>query len=156
MSLLAIALRMLLHRPGRCAVALAGSGAAFFLSAAQAGLLVGWCNTATAVIRHAGADVWVMAPRTPALDYGVPIPRNRVPQVRNAPGVAWAEGLLVTWTRWQRPDGRQINVELVGVDESSAGAPWRMEAGDAEVLHGPQAVVVDRLYLDALGVRGVG
>lgn len=126
------------------------------LSAAQLGLLVGWCLTTTDIIRHADADLWVMAEQTPAFDYGTAIPLTRVYQVRSVPGVRWAEGMFMAWNIWQRPDGRRINVELVGLDTSCVGGPWRFAHGTAEVVHLPQAVIIDELFLPALGVKAVG
>jgi putative ABC transport system permease protein len=149
---LTVAVKMLLHNRSRFALTNAGIAVAFFLSAAQFGLMVGWCNTASAVVRHAGVDLWVMAPHTPAFDYGTPILRHRVQQVRNVPGVAWAEGMVMAWNTWQRPDGRRVNVEMVGLDESSVGGPWEMRSGTVDVVHRPDTVIVDELYLDALGV----
>jgi len=156
MSLLAVATKMLWHNKSRLVLTVLGIGVTFFLSAAQIGLLVGWCNTTSALVRNSGVDIWVMARQTPAFDYGTAIPRNRIYQVRSLPGVAWAEGLLMSWNIWQRPDGRSVNVELVGVDESCAGGPWQMRGGDREAVHGPHTVVVDELYLDILGVRALG
>src|SRR5207248_1003966 len=151
-----IAIKMLWHRPVRFVVTIVGIGVSFLLSACQIGLLVGWCDTNSAIIRHARADVWVMATQTPAFDFGTAIPRNRVFQVRNTEGVAWAEGLFTTWCYWQRPDGKRVNIELIGVDESSVGAPWEMKAGDVEALHRPETVLIDDLYRDALGVEQLG
>lgn len=102
--MLPIALRMLWHKPGRAVFTALGLGALFFLSAAQIGLLVGWCATCSSLIRHADVDVWVMAEQTPAFDYGTAIPRQRVYEVRSVPGVAWAEGLFMAWNIWQRPE----------------------------------------------------
>src|SRR4051812_34813120 len=65
-SMMSITLKMLTHNKVRLLVAILGIGVAFFLGAAQIGLLVGWCNTNSAIISHADADVWVMAPRTRA------------------------------------------------------------------------------------------
>jgi len=151
-----VAAKILLHNKVRFSLTLTGIAIAFFLAAAQFGLLVGWINTNTAIIRHAGVDVWVMAPQTPAFDYGTAIPRNRLYQVRSMPGVAWAEGLFMAWNIWQRGDGRRVNVELVGLDESSQGGPWRMREGSVDVVHLPHTVIVDELYMQALGVRRVG
>jgi putative ABC transport system permease protein len=154
--MLKLALDMLLWKRARFAVTTAGIAAAFFLSAAQVGLMVGWCNTCSAIVRHAGVDVWLMAEQTPAFDYGTAIPRRRVYQARSVAGVAWAEGMYMAWNTWQRPDGRRVNVELVGLDTSSVGGPWDMKHGGVEVLHRPDTVIVDELFLNALGVRGVG
>jgi putative ABC transport system permease protein len=55
---------MLAHNSLRTPPTLLGIGASFFLSAAQVGLLVGWCNTTSAIVRHAKVDIWVMARQT--------------------------------------------------------------------------------------------
>src|SRR5579871_1866401 len=154
--MLPIAWAMLWHNRPRLGLTVVGIGVAFFLSAAQVGLLVGWCSTTSAIIRHAGVDVWVMARQTPAFDYGTPIPRNRIYQARSADGVAWAEGMFIGWNYWQRPDGRRVIIELIGLDESSVGGPWQMQAGELEAVHGPHHVIVDELFLPSLGVSAIG
>jgi putative ABC transport system permease protein len=147
-----IAFKMLLHAKARLVSTVVGIAFAFFLSASQVGLLVGWCNTCSAIIRHADADVWVMAEQTPAFDYGTPIPGQRIYQVRSVPGVAWAEGLIMSWMFWQLPDGRQQNVEMVGLDERLIGAPWQMQRGDVHVVYEPDSFIVDALYRERLGI----
>jgi putative ABC transport system permease protein len=151
-----LAMKMLWHNPSRLVLTMAGIAVAFFLSSAQVGLLVGWCHTNSAIIRHARADVWVMAQQTPAFDYGTAIPRHRVSQVRSTRGVAWAEGLFMAWNTWQRSDGRRVNIELIGLDESGVGGPWKMKTGAVTAVHRPGTVLVDHLSLNALGVDRVG
>jgi putative ABC transport system permease protein len=147
---------MLAHKPMRLFVTWGGLGVLFFLVTVQLGLLVGWCNTVSAIVRHADTDIWIMAEQTPAFDYGTAIPRQRVYQARSLEGVAWAEGLLVTWNYWQRRDGRRVNVELVGIDKGCFGGPWAMQAGTTEQVLLPDGVIVDNLFLKKLGVRQVG
>ncbi len=151
-----IALEMLLHNKSRFASTAVGVAVAFFLSAAQVGLLVGWCDTTSAVLRHAGADIWVVPRHTSAFDYGMAIPKARIFQVRNVHGVEWAEGLIMTWVFWRRPDGRSMSIELVGLDESLRGGPWSMEEGDVDVVRAPDGIIIDELYRDALGANKVG
>ncbi|MFO0848075.1 MAG: ABC transporter permease [Gemmataceae bacterium] len=151
-----VATRALLHKPARLAAAAAALGFLFFLTATFCGLLVGWCDTTSAIVRNAGADVWVMAERTPAFDYGTPIPRRRADQVRSAAGVAATDEMFMGWNYWQCPDGKRITVEIVGLDRSNAGGPWEMTAGAAEDVHRPDGVIVDELYAPALGVGRVG
>jgi putative ABC transport system permease protein len=151
-----IALQMLWHKPARFVFTAFGMATLFFLSVAQVGLMVGWINTISAIIRHAEVDVWVMAEQTPSFDYGTAIPRQRLYQVRSVEGVAWAEAMLMAWNIWQRPDGRRVNVEMVGLDDSNVGGPWRMTAGKVEDVHLPDSVIVDEMFVDALGVRGLG
>jgi putative ABC transport system permease protein len=151
-----VAWRMLAHKPVRLLVTWTGLGVLFFLAAAQVGMLVGWCNTCSAIIRNADADVWVMTEQNPAFDYGTAIPRQRIYQARSVDGVDQAEGMIMAWNTWQRPDGRRVNVELVGLDHGCIGGPWAMRKGVTELVHLPDSVIVDELFLDSLGVRGVG
>src|SRR5262245_41308970 len=120
--MIGVAVKMLLHSKVRSISTLIGIAVAFILSAAQIGLMVSWCNTVSAIVRHTDVDLWVMADRTPAFDYGTPIPKSRLYQVRSVPGVAWAETLLMSWMFLHQPDGRMTIVELVGVDDGLAGA----------------------------------
>jgi len=147
---------MLLYRKARFMFTLLGLGALFFLSASQVGLMVGWCNTITAIIRGADVDVWVMGERTISFDYGPGIPRNRIYQVRTVEGVKWTEGMFVGWSMWQRHDGRRVSVQLVGLDRSSVGGPWSMVEGRPEVVHLPDTVIIDELFLGQMGIANVG
>jgi putative ABC transport system permease protein len=151
-----IAWKMLCHKPLRLLLTWSGLGILFLLAAVQLGLLVGWCSTVSAIVRHADADVWVMAEQTPAFDYGTAIPRQRIYQARSLEGVAWAEGLFMGWNYWQRADGRRVNVEVVGLDSDCVGGPWAMREGTIDRVLLPDGVIVDELFLDQLGVRQVG
>jgi putative ABC transport system permease protein len=147
---------MLAHRPIRLLATWSGLGLLFFLASVQVGLLVGWCDTVSAIIRHADADVWVMAEQAPGFDFGTAIPHRRVYQARNVAGVAWAQALFVETNYWQRPDGRRVNVQMVGLDGDCAGGPWAMNEGTADRVLLPDAVIVDNLFLELLGVRQLG
>jgi putative ABC transport system permease protein len=151
-----IATQMLFHNHLRFAITVIGIAIAFFLAAAQIGLLVGWINTNSAIIRHAGVDIWVMAKETRTLDYGTAIPRHRIQQVSSVPGVTWAEGMLVGWINWQHPDGKHITVEVIGLDRSNVGGPWIITEGNIESIHLPSTVFVDELSKLALGVSKIG
>lgn len=151
-----LAWRILSQNKPRTLVAVLGLSVLFFLSVSQVALFIGWCNTVTAIPRHTDADVWVMAERTAALDYATAIPRHRIHQVRNVRGVAWAEGLYTGWVFWQRADGRYCPIELVGLDESHVGGPWDMREGSVDSVRLPHGLIVDELYLDYLGVQGIG
>jgi putative ABC transport system permease protein len=54
-----LALKMLTDKKARTLFTVLGIATLFFLAAAQFGLLVGWCNTNSAIIRHADVDIWV-------------------------------------------------------------------------------------------------
>lgn len=151
-----VATQMLFHNHLRFVMTVLGIAIAFFLAAAQIGLLVGWINTNSAIINHTDANIWVMAKETRTFDYGTAIPRHRVQQVSSVPGVAWAEGMLIGWATWQHPGGKRINVEIVGLDKSHVGAPWNMIAGNIENIEQPETVIIDELSYDVLGLRALG
>ena len=150
-----VSTQMLFHNRLRFVITIIGIATAFILAAAQIGLLVGWINTNSAIINHAGVDIWVMTKGTRTLDYGTAIPRHRIQQVSSVKDVTWAEGMLVGWINWQHPDGKRITVEVIGLDKSNAGGPWKMVAGDIESVHLPEVVVVDELSMNVLGVNSV-
>lgn len=151
-----IAIQILLHSWARTVLTLLGIAFSFFLVTAQVGILVGWCNTTSAIITHASVDVWVMAEQNPAFDYGTAIPKQRLYQVRSVRGVQIADPIFLGWMLWQSPDGRKVNVELVGIDDGLIGAPWDMLKHDASVLMEPEAVIVDELYSNSLGATDIG
>ena len=134
----------------------AGIAIAFFLAAAQIGLLVGWINTNSAIINNTGVNIWVMAEQTSTFDYGTAIPRHRIQQVSSIPGVNWAEGMVVGWATWKHPRGKPILVEIVGLDQSFAGAPLELIAGQIESVKQPETVITDELFEDVLGVNQIG
>ena len=153
---LPISASMLLNNRLRFFMTVAGIAIAFFLAAAQIGLLVGWVNTNSAIIRNTNADIWVMAKKTSTFDYGTPIPRHRIQQVNSIPGIVWAEGMVIGWATWKHPQGKPINVEIVGLDHSLAGAPLELIKGDIESVKQPETVIVDELFQETLGVYKLG
>lgn len=151
-----IAAKMLLSNRTRLCVTIVGLGCLFFLSAAQIGLLVGWINTNSAIIVNANVDLWVMGEHTRAFDYGMPLPRYRVDQVRSVPGVSWAEAMFMEWSVWQCPDGQRISIELVGLDESYVGGPWEMTDGEVASVRLRDSIIVDSLFVKLLGIERLG
>lgn len=133
-----------------------GVAAGFFLTMAQIGMMTGWIETCTLIVDRAQVDLWVIGVKSPAFDYGSPIPRQRLYQARSVEGVAEAYPLFMSWTIWNRPDGRKVNVELVGLDHSLVGGPVKMLEGELPSVLRDRMVVVDSMYLDLLGVESVG
>jgi putative ABC transport system permease protein len=151
-----LAVKMQLHNKTRLGFTTAAISLAFFLVVAQFGLLVGWIRMNSAIIDHAGVALWVMARQTPAFDYGTGIPWRTIFRARNIPGVARAEGMVQGWANWQCPDGRRVNVEVIGLDQQCLGGPWAMHEGTVSAVHWPDAVLVDALSCAKLGVNKTG
>jgi hypothetical protein len=131
--MLPIAWNMLAHKPVRLVATWAGMGVLFFLAAAQLGLLTGWCNSCTQLIRHADADVWVMA--------------ERMDQARADEGVAAAVGMIIAWNTWQRPHGKRVNAQVVGLDTSAIGGPWAIAGGTPDAVFEPDGVILSAILM---------
>lgn len=153
---LPVSTQMLFHNRLRFFMTVVGIAIAFFLAAAQIGLLVGWVNTNSAIIDNTKVDIWVMAQQTATFDYGTPIPRHRVQQVSSVSGVNWAEAMVIGWATWRHPQGKPINVEIIGLDKSLSGKPAQLIAGNPEIVKQPEIVIVDELFQTVLGVSKIG
>lgn len=152
-----LALRNLLHDRIRFVVTLTGIVFSVVLSAIQLGLFVGFTRATADVISHSGADVWVMSRGVGNLENGVAIPERRAYQVQAVEGVLAVQPHLVAFGDWKRPDGAEEGCLLIGVDlAGTMGTPWNLVAGSLADLDRPDAVIVDELYRDKLGVTRLG
>lgn len=152
-----IALRNLLHDRVRLAVTLTGVVFAVVLIAVQGGLFVGFTRATTCVIDNTEAEVWVASRGVRNFDVAHPLPPSKFHQILSVPGVARAERIIVRFANWKKPTGGRESVELVGFDPGSGLArPWTVGAEGLSALRLPDAVAVDRLYYDKLGIEGPG
>ncbi|HLG88376.1 MAG TPA: ABC transporter permease [Alphaproteobacteria bacterium] len=141
----------------RLTVTLVGIVFAVVLMGVQLGLLYGFATTASSLIAHADADLWVSAPQVQDVDQTVPIEKSNRYKVLGIAGVAAAENYLVHFADWRRPDGGATSVLVVGFDlETGIGGPWNLVAGRIEDLRQSDAVIIDELYRDKLGITTLG
>ncbi|MFM8411233.1 MAG: ABC transporter permease, partial [Alphaproteobacteria bacterium] len=152
-----LARRNLLHDRVRLVVTLTGIVFAVVLSAIQMGLFVGFQRATSDVIRNSGADLWLMSRGVTHLESGVPFSERKLHDVLATPGVATAQKHVARFAQWKKPDGGQEGVMLVGLDlAGDMSWPWNVDVGSSAALVEPDAVIVDALYLDKLGIRGIG
>ncbi|HKD01746.1 MAG TPA: ABC transporter permease [Terriglobales bacterium] len=152
-----LARRNLFHDKVRLTVTLTGIVFAVVLIVVELGLFVGFTQTTSSLIDRSGADLWVTSLHVPYVELGVPFSERKLYQVRAVPGVEAAEKVVVRWTDWKRPDGRQESVQIVGMNPDTALAqPWNLVAGNVQDLKQPDAVIMDDIYKGKLGVSGVG
>ncbi len=152
-----LAQRNLFHDKVRLAVTLTGIVFAVVLIVVELGLFVGFTVTTSNLIDHAGADLWVSSPKVPYVEMGVPFSERKLNQVRAVPGVADAQKLISQWTQWKLHDGAQESVQIIGFNpDSPLGQPWNLVEGRVEDLKDPDAVILDELYKQKLGVNHVG
>jgi putative ABC transport system permease protein len=155
MSLLA--LRNLFHDKIRLAVTLTGVVFAVVLIVIELGLFFGFTAATSCLIDHSQADLWVTSKSVPYLELGVPFSDRKLYQVKSVPGVADAEKFIVRGTRWNRLDGVQEMVQVVGFNPNGGmGGPWSLVEGGVQDLKTPDSVIIDEFYKKKLGVSHIG
>lgn len=148
-----LAQRNLFHDKVRLAVTLTGIVFAVVLIVVELGLFIGFTVTTSNLIDNSGADLWVTSKHVPYVEQGVPFSERKVYQVRAVPSVAKAEKLITRWVEWKRPDGRQESVQVVGLNvDENLGRPWNLVQGRVEDLKRPDAIIMDEIYKQKLGV----
>jgi putative ABC transport system permease protein len=152
-----LAWRNLVHDKVRLAVTVTGIVFAVVLIIVQLGLFLGFTTATSTVIDHSGAHLWITAPRVPYIEQAVPFTERKLAAVLATPGVQTASKYIVRFTQWKRPDGRQESVQIVGVELASGlGLPWNLVEGTLADLRKPDAVFVDEIYREKLGVDRIG
>jgi Barrel-sandwich domain of CusB or HlyD membrane-fusion/MacB-like periplasmic core domain len=152
-----VALRMMLHDKLKMAGTLAGVVFAVVLANQQVGTFLGLLHKNTMFIDHAGADIWVVPPATPQLQFGEPMQDSVLMRARVTPGVAWAEPLLYGGATLKRMDGGSQPVTLVGTrDPHKAGGPWNLVAGDVDNLRMPDTVIFEHAEREKFGGINLG
>jgi putative ABC transport system permease protein len=152
-----LAWRNLVHDKVRLLVTITGVVFAVVLIVVQFGLFLGFSTTTSGLIDHSGADLWVMSARVPYIEVGVPFSERKLSTVLATPGVAHATKYIARFSQWQRRDGRQESVQIVGFDpDQTLGRPWNVVAGDVAALKLDDNVFVDELYKQKLGVDRIG
>src|SRR5215467_14486793 len=120
-----LAWRNLVHDKVRFLVTLTGIVFAVVLIVVQLGLFIGFTTTTSSLIDRSGADLWITAARVPYIEQGVAFSERKLYPVLGTPGVARATKYITRFSQWQRPDGRQESVQIVGFDPSQPlGGPW--------------------------------
>jgi putative ABC transport system permease protein len=152
-----LAWRNLAHDRSRFVVTLMGIIFAVVLIAMQAGLFLGFADTTTVIIRHTRADFWVVAEGTQNFEVALPINERELYLARSVPGVAHVERLLTQFMNWKKPSGGDESVMVVGSDlNTGLAGPWNIVAGHLEDLRLPDSVMVDRVFMDKLGITEIG
>ncbi len=154
---LTLAFRNLFHDRVRLAVTLVGILFAIVLIAVQLGLYLGATRIITATIDHAKGDVWIMAYGTKNFEEAQPINQRARFVALSTPGVASVVPMITSFVDWKRPDGGTANIVLVGADPEDGGLqPWDLVEGSIDTLGTRDAVIIDKTYLEDLGVKGIG
>ena len=152
-----LAWRNLAHDRSRFVVTLVGIVFAVVLIAMQIGLFLGFSDATTVIVRHTHADFWLVARGAQNFEISLPMKDRELYLARSVPGVAQAERLLVQFVPWKKPGGGDESIIIVGFDlNSGLAGPWNLVAGRLEDLRQPDGVMVDRVYMEKLGIASTG
>jgi putative ABC transport system permease protein len=154
---LTLAFRNLFHDRIRLVVTLVGILFSIVLVAVQLGLYQGARKMIIGMIENAHVDLWITSYGAKSFEEaGILNGRERFIAL-SVPGVASVEPLVAGFNEWRKPAGGTALTVVVGTDMREGGLkPWDVVQGDARALFQPDAVAVDRTYLNDLGVTGLG
>ena len=146
-----------MHDKVRLFVTVTGVVFAVVLIVVQLGLFLGFATTTSSLIDRSRADLWMTAARVPYIEQGVAFSERKLSTVLATPGVAHATKYIARFSQWQRPDGGQESVQVVGFDpDQSLGGPWNVVEGRVADLKLDDNIFVDVLYKQKLGVTRIG
>ncbi|HVZ06196.1 ABC transporter permease [Hyphomicrobium sp.] len=153
-----LALRNLLHDRVRLAVTLIGILFSIVLVAVQLGLYLGSSEMITANIARSNADLFITTYGAKSFeDGGILLSDRERHQALATPGVEAVVPLVVAFAEWRKPSGGSSRVVLIGADADDHGlVPWSLTQGTLDDIKAPDAIAVDRTYLNELGVKGIG
>lgn len=152
-----LALKNLLHDKVRLGVTLVGIVFSVVLSSIQLGLFVGFQRATSDILYYSNADLWITSQNVTHAEDGVPFSEQKLYQVLSSPNVARVEKQIVQFAQWKKPDGADTGILLVGGDlDGGMGVPFKIVAGNLEDLRQPDAVMVEELYKEKLGVKAIG
>jgi putative ABC transport system permease protein len=152
-----LAFRNLFYDRVRFAATLVGVVMSVVLVTVQIGLYVSCERMITAMIDRAEADLWIVPVNTKSFENTDVLEGHERLKALATEGVRDARPLVTGYAKWSRPDGASTPVIVVGIDpEAPALLPWNMVEGGVGDLAIPNGVIVDRSYLDSLGISAVG
>jgi putative ABC transport system permease protein len=154
---LTLAFRNLFHDRIRLIVTLVGILFSIVLVAVQLGLYLGARKMIIGMIDNANAELWITAYGAKSFEEAGSLDGRQRHIALSVPGVASVEPLVAAFNEWRKPDGGATLSVVVGTDMPPGGlAPWNMVEGHPNDMFRPDAVIVERSYLDSLGIKGVG
>lgn len=154
---LTLAFRNLFHDRIRLVVTLVGILFSIVLVAVQLGLYLGARKMIIGMIENADAEIWITAYGAKSFEESGTLEGRERHVALSVPGVASVEPLVAAFNEWRKPDGGNTLSVVVGTDMREGGLkPWGLVEGSAADIFRPDAVAVDRTYLENLGVKSVG
>jgi putative ABC transport system permease protein len=146
-----IALLSLFHDRGKLVAAIAGVAFASTLVLVQAGIYAGFLDSASALVRQVGGDVWVMSKGTAVVDEGEALSVGARAVALRHPCVRRARGVILSWVRLRKRSGASGYAQVVAA-ETGSPVPWAMNQGLPADIERPMRVAVDASQLKKLQI----
>jgi len=152
-----IALKNLLHDRVRFIVTLLGVTMSVVMMFAQVGIYLGFMQNASIIIDNTAGDIWITSKNSSNFDFPLPFTEGKLSKVKEVPGIAWAEHLVLGWANMKLTNGGSENVELIGFNPNTGiGGPWRLREGSIEALKAGGGIIVDESAFSKLGRLKLG
>jgi putative ABC transport system permease protein len=141
-----IALKMLFGDTTKYIILISALTFSALLMTQQAAMFCGLLRFSTAMLRNSFAKIWVVDTKVEQINELVSMRDIELYRVRGVKGVKWAMPLSMTMISAKTPSRRYLQVQLVGVDNSTlAGGPRVMVQGDLNDIYKPKSVIIDEL-----------
>jgi putative ABC transport system permease protein len=140
-----LAMKMLMGDKLKYISLIAGLAFAALLVTQQASIFCGYAlRTGSWIHDERCCDLWVMNDQADFTEANKPILDTALDRVRGVKGVLWAVPMYRGYLKSRLPDGTQLSVRVIGVDDATlTGAPARMVEGKVEDLRRDRAVFVN-------------
>ncbi len=154
---LTLAFRNLFHDRIRLIVTLVGILFSIVLVAVQLGLYLGARKMIIGMIENAPAEIWITSFGAKSFEEAGVLSGRERHAALSTPGVRTVVPLVASFAEWRKPAGGATLSVVVGTDGGDGALrPWNLVAGDVIDIAAPDAVAIDRSYLENLGVTNVG
>lgn len=156
--MMSVALKMLLGNTTKYTLLVSGICVATILMIQGLALFSGMLTFSYSTITNVRSPLWIFDPTVQQVGDNQPLRDAEIYKVRSVSGVDWAAPLFVGNAQAKLLSGGSTRVvTLIGLDDDTlAGAPTQMIAGDARDLRLPDSVIVEKKFIDrTLKDRGV-
>jgi putative ABC transport system permease protein len=149
--------KILLHDRIKFAVASAGVSISVLLVLVQIGLYFGFMQSASDLVDHADADIWVTAEANDNFDFAAPMDERVVYRVAEEPGVARVERVILGFGQIKGEAGDAQGVQVIGLEpHGTMLKPWNIVKGNADDIARGDAILVDITEYQKLHISDIG
>jgi putative ABC transport system permease protein len=146
-----IARRNLFHDKTRLVITLLGIIFAVILMTAQLGVYIGFVRSASQIIDHSSADIWITSKNTVNFDSARPFSENKINKVRESSDVEWVAKIAQTWGLLKLKSGATESVQIIGFNpDTGIGGPWKMKEGNLKDVKVGKSIIIDESSLKRL------